>query len=435
MAFRRLPALTSLHQYTTAPTCLLPTYRQTAHHRPRPLLSRLLARPASQWGRPRPTYSRFGRAQRLYALWLMSPLFRVGLGAVGVAGGVFYFSNLEYVPVSGRRRFNFISPEQEAALAQDGFRQVMQQFGNQVLPPNHPYSRLVNKVVARLLPVSGIQDQQWEVRVIDDPNQKNAFVMPGGKVFVFSGILPICAGDDGLAQVLGHEIGHSVAHHTAEKLSKSGFVLGLALIIALTFDVSGSLAQSLVDIALNRTNSRTQESEADYIGLLMAAKACYDPQAAVGLWQRMAKAEQYAPPQFLSTHPASKNRVTQLEHWLPEAEEVQSKSECGSTMGFGKTTLLTKSRIVLPKPMNGADDRFLQLPISRMHLEGLIIGWQSRLSLTTTFSEFDFHSILCITSAGVEALRYSPQLLQARHPLIHRLPHTLDVFCRVLLQI
>ena len=346
MAFRPLSAFTSLPRLTPAPrsTPRLPhTYRQPALFRPHPFLAKLPTRPASQWGRPRPTYSRFGRAQGLYTLWLTSPAFRLGLGAVGVIGGVFYFSNIEYVPVSGRRRFNFISPQQEAALAQDGFKQIMQQFGSQVLPPNHPYSRLVNRVVARLLPVSGLQDQQWEVRVIDDRNQKNAFVMPGGKVFVFSGILPICAGEDGLAHVLGHEIGHSVAHHTAEKLSKSGFILGLALIIGLTFDISGSLAQSIVDIALNRTNSRTQESEADYIGLLMAAKACYDPQAAIGLWQRMAKAEQYAPPQFLSTHPASTSRVTQLQHWLPEAEEVQTKSECGNTMGFGKSDQPGKS--------------------------------------------------------------------------------------------
>ena len=339
MAFRPVLLFTSLRRLAPLPqggTRRLPhIYRQQALYGPHLLLFQLPARSASRWGRPRPTYSRFGQAQGLYTLWLASPTFRVGLGAAGVAGGVFYFSNLERVPVSGRRRFNCISPAQEAALAQDGFRQIMRQFGNQVLPPDHPYSRLVNRVVARLLPVSGVQDQQWEVRVIDDPNEKNAFVMPGGKVFVFSGILPICAGDDGLAHVLGHEIGHSVAHHTAEKLSKSGFVLGLALIVALTFDVSGSLAHYIVDIALNRTNSRTQETEADYIGMLMAAKACYSPQAAVGLWQRMAKAEQYAPPQFLSTHPASKNRVTQLQQWLPEAEKMQAKSDCEITRGLG----------------------------------------------------------------------------------------------------
>ena len=353
MPFRPPPAFNSLSRLATAPLrpSLLP-YRSSAHYRPGPPLAKLPTRPASQWGPyQRPKYNRFSRVQGLYALWLTSPAFRISLGAVGVAGGAFYFSNLEYVPVTGRRRFNFISPEQEAALAGDQFKLVMQEFGNKVLPPNHPYSRLVNAVVERLLPASGLQDQDWEVRVIDDPNVKNAFVTPGGKVFVFSGILPICAGDDGLAHVLGHEIGHTVAHHTAEKMSKSGFVLGLALVFALTFDVSGYLAQSIVDIALNRTNSRTQESEADYIGMLMASKACFDPQAAIGLWQRMAKAEQFAPPQFLSTHPASKNRIVNLQGWLPEAEEVQSKSECGSTIGFGKDAIFNVS-------LFGADNSF-----------------------------------------------------------------------------
>ena len=346
MALRPLSTLTPLRRLTKHPLrpSLLP-YRSTIYHKPSLLLSKLPARPASQWGRPsrgpqwgghRPRYSKFGRVQGLYALWLISPLFRVGIGAVGVVGGIFYYSNLETVPVSGRRRFNFISPEQEVELAMGEFRSVMEEFGQRVLPPNHPYSVLVNRVVARLLPVSGLEGLNWQVRVIDDPQTKNAFVMPGGKIFVFSGILPICAGDDGLAHVLGHEIGHTVAHHTAEKISKSGFILGAALIIALTLDVSGYLAQSVVDIALRRTNSRTQESEADYIGMLMAAKACYDPQAAVGLWQRMAKAEQYSPPQFLSTHPASKNRVTTLQGWLPEAESLHDKSDCGATIGFGE---------------------------------------------------------------------------------------------------
>lgn len=335
MTLRPSNAFGLLRRFTTIP--LRPGFS-----RGRPLvlsglslrLPKNAVRSAGHWENRRPRFSRFGRVQGIYALWLMNPLFRVGLGAVGFAGGVFYYTNLEYVPISGRRRFNFISPDQEVGLAKDGFREVMQEFGNKVLPPHHPYSVLVSSVVARLLQAAGLQSNEWQVRVIDDPNVMNAFVMPGGKVFVFSGILPICAGEDGLAHILGHEIAHNIAHHTAEKLSKSGFILGLALVIAVTLDVSGYLAQGLVDIALARTNSRTQESEADYIGLLLASHACYSPQAAIGLWQRMAKAEQYSPPEFLSTHPASKNRVTQLEQWLPKAKEVQSESECGGTIGL-----------------------------------------------------------------------------------------------------
>lgn len=189
-------------------------------------------------------------------------------------------------------------------------------------------------MVDRLIPQSGYENAEWEVRVIDDPEQKNAFVVPGGKVFVFSGILPICAGDDGLAAVLGHEIAHQVAHHTAEKLSKNGLVALVAIAIAFTLDVSGQLPHLILDLVLSRPGSRKMESEADFIGLLMMAKACYDPNAAVGLWQRMSRSEQNAPPQWLSTHPASENRIARIQEWLPQAKQAANESECGSTMTY-----------------------------------------------------------------------------------------------------
>ena len=137
-----------------------------------PLTSTPTLRPASQWGpigrRQPPRYNRFN-----------SPGFRYGVGAVGVGGGVFYYINLERVPVSGRLRFNCISEATEESAAEQQFQMVMQEFRGRVLPPNHPSSRLVNRVLERLKPVSGLAGQKWEVRVIDDPEQKNAFVMPG----------------------------------------------------------------------------------------------------------------------------------------------------------------------------------------------------------------------------------------------------------------
>ena len=193
---------------------------------------------------------------------------------------------------------------------------------------------MVNKVLERLIPAAGLEGQNWEVRVIDDPEQKNAFVLPGGKVFVFSGILPICDGEDGLAAVLGHEIAHNIAHHTAEKVSQNFYLSLIALVLSWTFDIPAQFSQLLLDIAFERPGSRKMESEADYIGLLMMAQACYNPNAVVGLWERMAKAEQYAPPQFLSTHPASKNRVTVIQEWLPQAQQKRAESECESTIGY-----------------------------------------------------------------------------------------------------
>ena len=191
-------------------------------------------------------------------------------------------------------------------------------------------------MLQRLIPQSGYEGAEWDIKVIHDDEQKNAFVMPGGKVFVFSGILPICAGDDGLAAVLGHEIAHQTAHHTAEKISQQLYIPLLSIALAVFGDVSGQFAQILIDLALSRPFSRSMESEADFIGLLMMAQACYDPRAAVGLWERMAKAEEYAPPQFLSTHPASKNRITRIQGWLPQAEEKRSESQCRATISYGE---------------------------------------------------------------------------------------------------
>ena len=139
------------------------------------------ARPASQLRprKPPPRYSRFGRAQQVYGLWQTSPGFRYGVGAVGLGGGIFYWHNLERVPISGRLRFNCVSANLEKQISAGGYQQILQQYGRDILPENHSYSRMVTRVMERLIPQSGLVGEDWEVRVIDDKNEKNAFVMPG----------------------------------------------------------------------------------------------------------------------------------------------------------------------------------------------------------------------------------------------------------------
>lgn len=215
------------------------------------------------------------------------------------------------------------------------FQQTMQQYGNQLLPAYHPKSRMVRRVLDRLIPHSGLQDEEWEVHVINDP-MKNAFVIPGGKVFVFSGILDICQDDDGLAAVLGHEIAHNVAHHAAERMSKSNILLGVVMAGFLLVGIDPGIGNLLTEFAFTRPGSRSQESEADYIGLLMMAESCYRPEAAMELWARMEEEEQSAPPQFMSTHPSNHNRLEQIREWLPQAEAKRDGSECSSMNGFGK---------------------------------------------------------------------------------------------------
>jgi predicted Zn-dependent protease len=167
--------------------------------------------------------------------------------------------------------------------------------------------------------------------------EKNAFVIPGGKVFVYSGILPICRSDDGLAAVLGHEIAHNLARHAAERMSSTIMITPILWGIY-AVDFTGIIGQILgriaLDIGFMRPASRKQESEADYIGLMMMAQACYDPHAAVGLWQRMEVSQEQDTPEWISTHPSNANRILRIQEWLPKALEKREESECGSTTTY-----------------------------------------------------------------------------------------------------
>lgn len=182
MPERQLLGLFCPHRsLSTSKFLFLTTHSQPARTLPlRQLTSpKFWTRPASQWGPRRPQYNRFSNAQNIYNLWQTSNNFRVGIGAAGLGFASFYVYNLEEVPISGRRRFNFYSAEREEARAKEHYLAVLREYGKQVLPPQHPSSRLVNSVMTRLIPAAGLEGQDWEVRVINDPDQKNAFVIPG----------------------------------------------------------------------------------------------------------------------------------------------------------------------------------------------------------------------------------------------------------------
>ncbi|KUJ15897.1 uncharacterized protein LY89DRAFT_697907 [Mollisia scopiformis] len=191
----------------------------------------------------------------------------------------------------------------------------------------------------RLIPGSGVSDVAWEVHVIDS-EERNAFVLPGGKVFVYTGILPITKNDDGLAAVLGHEIAHNVARHQAERQSSTIWMFPLRWTLYM-LDASGytlGLGRFFGDLFLQYgimlPASREQESEADYIGLLIMAKSCYNPSEAVKVWERMeaANKEDANFPEWLSTHPSNAHRITQMEKWLQKAEEAREESGCAVSL-------------------------------------------------------------------------------------------------------
>ncbi|KAL7622981.1 metalloendopeptidase [Parahypoxylon ruwenzoriense] len=273
-----------------------------------------------------------------------SPSLRTVLALSVVGALVFYFSNIQTVPVSGRRRFNCFSEETVEAAGDAQVKRLIwevERAGGRFLSDWDPRTAMVKRVMRRLIPVSGMEDADWEIRVIDDPHTANAFVIPGGKVFVFSGLLPIARNEDGLAAVLGHEIAHNLAGHVAERMSgQIGINILLYSIIFLTGGIAilGThvIGGAVLDLLFSRPMGRMQETEADHIGLMMMAEACYDPREAIGFWRRMERAQQGEPPEWLSTHPSNFNRIQKIEEWMPRAIDKMQASDCQGTSTFAK---------------------------------------------------------------------------------------------------
>ena len=174
---------------------------------------------------------------------------------------------------------------------------------------------------------------QWEVTVIKDDKTMNAFALPGGKIAVYTGIFPVAKTEAGLAAVLGHEVTHALARHGAERMSQGQLtnvtlqVLGTA---AGTAGGNAKLGQAAMaalgagaQVGVLLPFSRKHESEADYVGILLAADAGYDPRESIALWERMGQMSGGgAPSEFMSTHPSHETRIAQLKKWMPEAMAI-----------------------------------------------------------------------------------------------------------------
>jgi metalloendopeptidase OMA1, mitochondrial len=176
----------------------------------------------------------------------------------------------------------------------------------------------------------------WEVTVIKDDNTKNAWALPGGKIAVYTGIFPMAKTEAGLAAIMGHEVVHALAQHGGERMSQGLMAqvgMSAAAILLATQGDNPALSQlgmQAMGMGLQAgvllPFSRMHESEADYIGILLAADAGYDPREAVRIWERMAAASGGAPPEFLSTHPANETRIANLNKWMPEAMAIYQRA-------------------------------------------------------------------------------------------------------------
>jgi len=217
-------------------------------------------------------------------------------------------------------------------MSKQAYQEIMQQYGSAILPSYTPESRYVTKVMQRLIRVIDAPNTEWEVHVIRS-KEANAFVLPGGKVFVFTGILPVCKNEDGLGTVLAHETAHHLARHSAERLSMAK-ILELGLFAVAVFVDPSPITRWVANFLLSLPYSRKLESEADHIGLLVMAQACMNIEEAPHLWERMEKLESTRIPEFISTHPSPKHRIAQLQGWMDQARLIQEQSDCLTTANF-----------------------------------------------------------------------------------------------------
>ena len=226
-------------------------------------------------------------------------------------------------PVTGRSQVMIVSEEQaQSASAQAYAKTVSDAQGTQKLDTNSARTARVRSITQRLIPqATRIMPEsgkwQWQMHVID-ADEVNAWCMPGGKMAVYTGLLNrVQPTDDELAQVIGHEISHALLQHGRERMSRAvatnvGLQLGS---IATGVNLTG--LENVAMVALELPNSRTAETEADRVGLEIAARAGYNPNAAVTLWQKMAKLGGSKPPQWLSTHPSDETRIANLQKLIP----------------------------------------------------------------------------------------------------------------------
>ena len=258
------------------------------------------------------------------------------LKALLASGFALALAGCTTVPVTGRHELNLISSDQEMALGLSSFDQVKK---DTPITQDASLNAVVLRVGQRIAGVANkdLPGAKWEF-VVFASDEANAFCLPGGKVGVYSGILPITASDAGLATVLGHEIGHAVAHHGASRMSEALLTQAGGQALSSTLETSDPKLQSAAalaygvgtKLAVELPYSREQESEADHIGLVYMARAGYDPQEAIAFWQRfMAYNNQHGgagTPTFLRDHPVDAVRIKQLQSWLPEAQAEYAKS-------------------------------------------------------------------------------------------------------------
>lgn len=268
------------------------------------------------------------------------------------------------VPITGRKQNLLVSDQQILSLSNQQYGEYMKSAKASTNATNTAMVKRVGQRLATAVETylknnglaSEVANYSWEFNLVQE-NQVNAFCMPGGKIVVYEGLLPVTQDETSLAIVLGHEVAHAVAKHSAEQMSTqirqqygaqalsvlmagSGASEGLQSIGATVFGLGAQGASAKY--------SRNHESEADHLGIIFAAMAGYDPQVAVGFWQRMSAATGGGSTSWLSTHPSDETRIRQIQDWMPEAMKYYQAStgaltSTKKTFKVGKSSKSTKT--------------------------------------------------------------------------------------------
>ena len=236
------------------------------------------------------------------------------------------------VPETGRSQMMLLSLSEERQLGEAAYTEMLAQAKTISSGPDFARVQRVGQRIAdasvRRYP-QAVEDFQWQFALIDTP-EVNAWMLPGGKSAVNTGLLTVATSDDELAVVMGHEAAHAIARHGGERVSRAMAVEIAAGIVSET----GQLSPELIDGVLagygavgETAFSRSEETEADEIGLLIAADAGYDPRSAVGFWRKMSSQGGEKPPEFLSTHPSDDKRAARLEALMPKALAIYEEAK------------------------------------------------------------------------------------------------------------
>ena len=264
--------------------------------------------------------------------------------AFAAYAGYYYFSNRSTDPITGEQVLidKSLTIEQEEALGLQAYEEILSQ--ERALDPNSQVAQQIRSIASRLIAKiesveadlaaeHGMQAQhlskgfEWDVSVIDSP-QVNAFCLPGGKMAVYTGLVPVAQNADAMAVVMGHEISHALLRHGAQRMSRQKLEQ-LGQMAGAMSGMDQATMQS-VFAAYGYTSqlpyARGHESQADEIGLMLTAAACFNPQEAVALWERMDQSKNgQSPPEFASTHPSAGTRIQNLQRLMPKAMEFRAR--------------------------------------------------------------------------------------------------------------